>query len=119
MRKALFLASIVAALAGPLAAHHGDTNYELDKPFTITGVVTQFRFGNPHVQITFEVTDAQGRVATWMAQGTSPNMLVHRGWSNVTLKPGDTITITGNRARNGSNTMKMNDLFMDGKDLNH
>ena len=118
MNRFSVLASALLVAAAPLAAHHGDTNYELNKEFSITGVVTEFRFINPHLQIVFEVTD-NGVVTTWMAQGTSPNMLVHRGWSNVLLKPGNTITLTGYRAKNGSPTMKIRTVSMNGKDLNH
>jgi hypothetical protein len=115
----LLLASILLAPVASLSAHHSDTNYDLTLDFSITGVVTEFRFVNPHLQITFEVTDSRGVVATWMAQGTSPNMLVNRGWTHVMLKPGDTITINGHRAKNGSPTMKLIKIFMNGKDLNH
>jgi hypothetical protein len=115
----LLLVSTLLLPAAALAAHHGDTNYELTTEFSITGVVTEFRFVNPHLQITFDVADAQGVVTRWMAQGTSPNMLVHRGWTNVMLKVGDTITVTGHRAKNGSPTMKVSKVFMNGTDLNH
>lgn len=115
----LLLTSILLLPVASLSAHHADTNYDLAKDFSITGVVTQFRFVNPHLQITFDVTDAQGVVTKWMAQGTSPNMLVNRGWTSVMLKPGDTITINGHRAKNGSATMKLVKIFMNGKDLNH
>jgi hypothetical protein len=115
----LLLAATLLLPVASLAAHHSDTNYELEKDFSITGVVTEFRFVNPHLQITFDVTGSQGVVTKWMAQGTSPNMLVNRGWTNVMLKPGDTITINGHRAKNGSPTMKLVKIFMNGKDLNH
>jgi len=115
----LLLVSILLAPVASLAAHHADTNYDLAKDFSLTGVVTEFRFVNPHLQITFDVTDSQGIVTKWMAQGTSPNMLVNRGWTNVMLKPGDTVTINGHRAKNGSATMKLVKIFMNGKDLNH
>ena len=118
MLRHVLLAAVLLVASAPLSAHHGDTNYDLAREFTITGVVTEFRFVNPHLQITFEVTEG-GVVTRWMAQGTSPNMLVHRGWSNVMLKAGDTITLTGHRARNGSPTMKISKVFMNGKDLNH
>lgn len=119
MLTRLLLVSTLLAPVASLAAHHSDTNYDLAKDFSITGVVTEFRFVNPHLQITFDVTDSQGVVTRWMAQGTSPNMLVNRGWSHVMLKPGDTITINGHRAKNGSPTMKLIKIFMNGKDLNH
>ena len=119
MLTRLLLVSLLLSVGAPLAAHHADTNYDLANDYSVTGVVTEFRFVNPHLQITFEVTDPQGVVTKWMAQGTSPNMLVNRGWTNTMLKPGDTVTIHGHRAKNGSATMKLVKIFMNGKDLNH
>jgi hypothetical protein len=56
-------------------------------PFSITGTIVEFRFINPHLQITLDVTDGDGKITKWVAQGTSPNMLVYRGWSATVLKP--------------------------------
>jgi hypothetical protein len=39
-------------------------------------------------------------VTTWRFEGYPPNMLVRQGWKrDVTLKPGDTITVFGWLAR--------------------
>jgi hypothetical protein len=115
--KIFVAAALLIATALPLGAHHSDTNYELSKETSVTGTVTAFRFVNPHVLITLEVTDGNGATATWMAQATSPNMLVHRGWNSTTLKSGDKITILGHRARNGAAIIKVNDIARDGKDI--
>lgn len=115
MLRNLLLASVLATMAAPVVAHHGDTNYDLAVPFSITGIVVEFRFINPHMQITLDVTDPDGKVAKWVAQGTSPNMLVYRGWSATVLKPGDKVTLNGNRSKNGSTTMKFNSVLLDGK----
>ena len=57
MLTRLLLVSLLLSAGAPLAAHHADTNYDLANDFSLTGVVTEFRFVNPHLQITFEVTD--------------------------------------------------------------
>ena len=115
MFRNVLLASILATVAAPLFAHHGDSNYDLIVPFSITGTIVEFRFINPHMQITLDVTDADGKVTKWVAQGTSPNMLVYRGWSPTVLKPGDKVTLNGNRAKNGSPSMKFGSVLLDGK----
>lgn len=116
MMRSFLLAVAVLAMAAPPGAHHSDTNYELSKEITVTGVVTEFLFRNPHMQVTFEVADS-GTVSTWIAQGTSPNMLVHRGWNSSTLQPGHTITVVGHRARNGATAMRVSRIFLDGKEI--
>ena len=113
--RSILLASVLALMALPVTAHHGDTNYDLTTPFSITGTIVEFRFINPHMQITLDVTDAEGRVTKWAGQGTSPNMLVYRGWSRTVLKPGDKVTLNGNRSKNGSPAMKFNEVLLDGK----
>lgn len=105
----------LVVLVVPLAAHHGDTNYDLTTDFSITGTIVEFRFINPHMQVTLDVADADGKVTQWVAQGTSPNMLVFRGWSRTVLKPGDKVTLNGNRSKNGSPTMKFSSVLKDGK----
>jgi Family of unknown function (DUF6152) len=115
--RSVILASVLVIAAVPLAAHHGDTNYDLTTPFSISGTISEFRFVNPHIQITLDVTDGEGKVTQWVGQGTSPNMLLHRGWSRTILKPGDKVTLTGNRSKNGSPTIKFSEVLVDGKPI--
>jgi hypothetical protein len=113
--RSLLLASVLALVSLPVSAHHGDTNYDLTAPFSISGTIVEFRFINPHMQITLDVTEPDGKVTRWAAQGTSPNMLVFRGWSRTVLKPGDKVTLNGNRSKNGSPAMKFSEVLLDGK----
>ena len=115
MLRMILRASILLMTVAPVAAHHGDTNYDLAVPFSITGTVVEFRFINPHMQLTLDVTGRDGTVTRWVAQGTSPNMLVYRGWSATVLTPGDKVTLNGNRSKNGSATMKFGSVLLDGK----
>ena len=50
-------------VSGVLWAHHAGSIYDRDNPVTFKGVVTEFQFTNPHVQVVFETTNAQGAVA--------------------------------------------------------
>ena len=50
-------AALVLAIAAPLAAHHSIASvYDRDKRTTISAVVKQWRFVNPHPSIVVEVT---------------------------------------------------------------
>jgi hypothetical protein len=41
-----------------------------------------------------DVKDDTGAVTSWTFEGYPPNMLVRQGWKrDVTLKPGDTVTV--------------------------
>jgi hypothetical protein len=37
--------------SGPLLAHHGNAAYDLEKPITLKGIVTEFAWSNPSVRI--------------------------------------------------------------------
>jgi hypothetical protein len=86
----------------PAFAHHGNAAYDLDKPITLKGTVTEFAWSNPHVQIYFDMKDDKGKVVHWASETVSPGMLSRAGWVKDELKPGDGITITLGPAKNGS-----------------
>ena len=107
MRKPELIAALVAAsiLTGVGAqAHHGaSVVYDLSQHVTLTGMVTDFQFVNPHVLIFFEVASDDGTTTVWSAGLTSPNRLARSdGWTKDMFEPGDVVTITGSPARGGA-----------------
>jgi hypothetical protein len=94
----------VAALSPALLhAHHGTAaSYDSTMPTTLSGVVTEFVFSNPHAQIYFDVTDASGTVVSWGGELNSPANLRRDGWSKDTFKPGDRLTLTVHPSRAGA-----------------
>jgi len=100
-----FLAACLGCLALATAAfaHHGTANYETTKTITVKGTVTDFQFVNPHVQIFWDAKDDAGATQKWQGELTSPNRLTRAGWSKNSIKPGDTITISGYPTKSGSN----------------
>ena len=95
----------LALVAVPLAAHHSfGADYDASKPVTLTGVVTKIDWTNPHSYFYLDVKDDKGNVANWKFEGYGPGVLYRNGWKRgVSMKPGDTITVTGWRARDGTN----------------
>ena len=88
-------------VSGPLFAHHAGSLYDREKPVTLSGTVTQYLMINPHAQIHFEVTDANGNVSKWVAETAGPQRLLRVGWNKNTLKAGDKITVTGAQFKDG------------------
>lgn len=82
-------------LAVPASAHHGtNVSYDHTKPVTMNGTVTEFVWKNPHVQLYFEMKDANGVAQQWASELNSPSVLNRQGWTRTQFKPGDAITIT-------------------------
>ena len=113
--KAFVLFALVFALfavSNSAFAHHGTANYDMTKAVTLKGTVTDFQFINPHTLILFDVTNDKGVVEHWQAEATSPNHLVRTGWTKNIIKPGDQITISGFRAKNGSTVMRFQKMVL-------
>ncbi len=87
--------------AGAWAHHSFAVYFDPGKEVTITGKVTAFRFTNPHGTIVLAVADGQGGTAEWRAETNAPSVLTRRGWTRTSIKPGETITITGWASRDG------------------
>jgi hypothetical protein len=114
---------VVAGLmstAIPAFAHHSfGAEYDSSKPVTLTGVVTKIEWTNPHFYFFIDVPDKDGVVANWKFEGYPPNVLSRIGWrKDVTMRPGDTVTVFAWRARDNSNVAhSRNVTFKDGKKL--
>jgi hypothetical protein len=108
-----------AILCGQAFAHHSfNAQYDAEKPMTLTGEVTRVEWANPHIYYYVAVTDASGQVAEWAVEGTAPNALFRQGWREDTLKIGDSVTVDGFLARDGSNQLNgRNTTFSDGRQI--
>ena len=104
-RQLLSGSALLFLFAARLTAHHSfGAEYDATKPITISGVLTKIEWTNPHSFIYMDVTDEKGNVANWKMEGYPPNVLYRNGWQkDTTMKPGDKITVTGWRSRDGTN----------------
>ena len=88
----------------PLLAHHScQAQYDETQMVTIVGTITKVQWKNPHVEVNMDVKEGVGSPANWHVELNSPNALMSQGWKVDSLRRGDQITITGFRARDGSN----------------
>ena len=107
---------VVLLFTGPMFAHHGAAAYDTSQTTTLKGTVVEFDFINPHCQLFINVADNSSQIVKWDGEFTNPGVLHRRGWTKEMFKPGDQITMIGNRAKNGANVLRVMKLEMaDGK----
>jgi Family of unknown function (DUF6152) len=113
-------AAVVVAGRAPLEAHHSfAAEYDGNQPITLTGTVTKIEWTNPHFYFYVDVKAESGATTSWKFEGYPPNMLIRQGWKrDVTLKPGDAVTVFGWRARADANLAAARQVtFSDGHKL--
>ncbi len=90
----------------PGVSHHAFTPvYDGSKEVTIVGVVTEFRFVNPHAFMFLDVADASGRVVKWTVEFGGNLQLIEAGWRADSVKPGERVRLSGNPTHTGSPRM--------------
>lgn len=84
-----------------LRAHHSIAPFDMTKDFTVTGKVTEFRWGNPHTYVYIEAPSDHdpGKTQRWTLEMDAANLLRRYGWTKQTLQPGDQFTCHGARAK--------------------
>jgi len=93
-------ALLVAAVSAP-AQHTLAAKFDLTKPLTLTGTVTQIDWANPYAHVLVKVA-GQPLPTLWAVELDSPIALADNGWSETSLAPGEAIRVEGFAARDGS-----------------
>jgi hypothetical protein len=120
-RLVLTLALLGLLSAGmPASAHHSvQAQFDLQKPFTVTGTVTKVEWINPHSYLYLDVKEDNGKTKHWAFEMAGPGALRRAGLSRADrggLKPGDTITVNGVLAKDGTDSGLIKELkFPDGR----
>ena len=114
----LALAATILLFRTSVSAHHSTAEYDMTKLSTVKGTVTEFEWSNPHAYIHIDAVNENGKKEKWTAELASLGMLSRAGWKRDTVKPGDEISIVGNRAKSGTNNMRLSKIvFATGEEL--
>lgn len=120
-------AAVLLAAPLPLSAHHSfSAEFDATRQIKVTGEVYEVEWTNPHAWVHLrakEVCERRGsgslrdtsseeewacrtpgsdEAPEWGFELASPNGLMRQGWSRNSLRPGETVTVEGSRARDDS-----------------
>lgn len=102
MTRLLTVIMIGVSSAASVRAHHSFAVYEPTLQIRLSGLVTSFKWGNPHVYLEIDATDEKtGEKRHWLLEGASTSILNRAGWKFNMLKPGDTVTVIVSPLRTG------------------
>jgi Family of unknown function (DUF6152) len=102
---AISLAGILL-LAGAAWGHHSfAAEFDSRKPISITGVITKLDWVNPHAYVYLDARDASGATVHWSFQTLPPSMMRARGVTRDLFVIGQTVTISGFGAKDGTKSL--------------
>jgi membrane protein implicated in regulation of membrane protease activity len=106
VRAAFFaLPMLVLAVVEALPHHAFSPVYDEKRVITVAGIVTEFRFVNPHAMMVMDVTDEAAKVVPWVVEFAGRLNLSEFSWTADSIKAGERVTVTGNPTHTGSQRM--------------
>jgi hypothetical protein len=104
-RTAVLVAFASLIAATPARAHHSvSAEFDTSKPVSFTGTVKKVEWTNPHIYTQVEAKSPDGKIIVYRVEGGAPNSLYRSGWRKDTLKVGETVTVSGIRAKREDST---------------
>lgn len=100
MRTEIAFVAALAFSCSAFAHHSTAAEFDKNKPITFSGTVKKVQWMNPHIYTLVEAKGADGKPVVYRIEGGAPNALFRLGWRMDSLHVGDTVTVSGLRAKN-------------------
>jgi Family of unknown function (DUF6152) len=109
----VLLATSIIAVTGvaPVDAHHSIARFDGSRVVEIPGVVSAFRWINPHASIEIESLAGNGG-EQWVVEMQAPTTMMGAGWKRDLLVAGDRITVFANPQREWNSTAGRRGLYV-------
>ena len=114
----LLLSAGLVIVSAPVLAHHGNAAFNYDKKITVSGIVADWLWANPHCLMKVDVKDDKGEISHWTIEAGGPPDMAREGWTHNSFKLGDEITATVIQAKNGEpigRFVGQNNIILNGK----
>jgi hypothetical protein len=111
---------IATSLATVATAHHSFApHFDIKKPVSISGKVTEFEARNPHSYLHIAAVDENGRTQEYICESHGYTQLSRNGLTPAMLKAGTQVRIEGSQSRNDVHRCFFTDVyFADGRKVN-
>jgi hypothetical protein len=101
---------LVSALALPVHAHHGWSEYDSGNSLNLTGTIKEAGYEHPHGHVRLETPEK-----TWWVVLAPPSRMERRGLTQAQLKPGTRVTVVGYANRNKPEEMRAERIVVNEK----
>jgi hypothetical protein len=108
-----FLAAFSFVWVCQVQAHHSFAIYDIDTKIQRAGVLTKFVFSQPHIQLVLEAEREDGSMETWEIESMAPRRWDSFNHSRDVARVGETVTILGWPARDGTDRMVLSTIITD------
>jgi hypothetical protein len=104
------LVTLAVLLIIPVAhSHHSDApHFYMDQNVLHEGVVTDFKFVNPHAYVYFNETNEGGLLESWRCELPAALTLRRLGWTEDSLRSGQPLSVQASPARREDNHCYVN-----------
>jgi hypothetical protein len=100
------LAGLVAVLsfgaaASPVFAHHSFGLFDMSKTAEVEGTIIKLEWSNPHCWLFLASGPSDTEAVNYGFEMTSVGEMTRRGWTKISVKPGDKVKVTFHPVRDG------------------
>ena len=121
LRPCAILAALVFAAAlrpaGGFAHHSVPVNFDTARDVSVTGVLTEIKWLNPHSHFRMDVTNDDGSTVEWLVEMGAINTMRRAGFQTEQFSLGQLVTITGWPGRRDRVVYLNRALIEDGTEL--
>ena len=110
--RSVFLTAILLCSTAAWA-HHGWGGYDESKDITLTGVIREANWSNPHGTLRVQVDEGKGK--TWTTTLAPVSRMESRGMTKDAVKVGSTVTVIGKASKTRGDEIKAERIVINGK----